>query len=314
MGRTGRAGKRRRFQEMHMRVFVTGASGWVGSAATRELVGAGHSVIGLARSDAGMQRVRDAGGEPLSGDIGDLGALRRAVGEADAVIHTAFNHDFSKFVESCANDARVVAALAEAAGRDKPVLITSGTALVNPGQLARETDVSTLTAQQIPRVATETAARDAARAGACVGLMRLPPTVHGEGDKGFVPMLVKLARDKGVSAYIGEGANRWPAAHRFDVGRAYRLAVEKVARGAAFHLVAEEGVPMREIAEAIGGGLGVPVVSIRPEEAAAHFGFLAHFVALDCPASSAWTRETLGWAPGERTLREDLAQRYYFAS
>jgi nucleoside-diphosphate-sugar epimerase len=295
-----------------MRVFVTGATGWVGSAVVKELLGSGHSVIGLARSDDGMAAVKAAGATPLRGDVTDLDSLRRGVAEADGVIHTAFNHDFSKFLENCENDRRAIAALAEAAGAEKPLLVTSGTAFVRPGALATESDVPAVTAKEIPRVASEEAAMAAARAGARVSILRLPPTVHGDGDHGFVAMLVGIAREKGVAAYIGDGANRWPAVHRFDAAHAYRLALDKGARGVAYHLVAEEGVPTREIAAAIGKGLGLPVVAKAPEEAAAHFGFLAAFFGLDCPCSSAWTREQLGWAPGELGLLDDLARGPYF--
>ncbi len=295
-----------------MRVFVTGATGWVGSAVVKELLGTGHSVIGLARSDAGMAAVKTAGATPLRGDVVDLDSLRRGVAEADGVIHTAFNHDFSKFKENCENDGRAIAALAEAAGTDRPLLVTSGTAFVRPGALAVESDVPAATADQIPRVASEKAAMAAARGGACVSIVRLPPTVHGDGDHGFVAMLIGVAREKGVAAYIGDGANRWAAVHRFDAAHVYRLALEKGARGVAYHAVGEEGVPTREIAAAIGKGFGLPVVTKAPEEAAAHFGFLATFFGLDCPCSSAWTREQLGWAPGELGLLDDLARGPYF--
>jgi nucleoside-diphosphate-sugar epimerase len=295
-----------------MRVFVTGATGWVGSAVVKDLLDAGHSVVGLARSDAGAEAVARAGATALRGDVTDFDLLRRAAEEADGVVHTAFNHDFSKFVENCENDRRSIEALGRGAGKDKPLLVTSGTAFVRPGALAAEDSPLTLTAKEFPRVATEEAANAAAEGAARVCLMRLPPTVHGDGDHGFVPRLVEIARAKGVSAYIGEGANRWPAVHRFDAARAYRLALENGMRAAKFHLVAEEGIATRAIAEAIGKGLGVPVVAKTPEEAGEHFGFLAAFFALDCPCSSAWTQHALSWTPRERGLLDDLAQGAYF--
>jgi len=296
-----------------MRVFVTGATGWVGSAVVKDLLEAGHSVLGLARTDAGLDAVARAGATAMRGDVTDLDGLRRGAAEADGTVHTAFNHDFSKFAENCENDRRAIAALAEGAGMDKPLLVTSGTAFVRPGALATEDAPLVLTAKEFPRVATEEAANAAAQGGARVCLMRLPPTVHGDGDHGFVPRLVEIARAKGVSAYIGDGANRWPAVHRFDAARAYRLALESGMREAKFHLVGEEGVATREIAEAIGKGLGLPVVGKTPEEAGEHFGFLAAFFSLDCPCSSAWTQRALSWTPREVGLLDDLARGPYFA-
>ena len=296
-----------------MLVFVTGATGWVGSAVVKDLLQAGHSVVGLARSDAGLDAVARAGATALRGEVTDLDVLSRAAAEADGIVHTAFIHDFSKFAENCEIDRRAIAALSEGAGKDKPLLVTSGTAFVRPGAVATEDSPLTLTAKEIPRVATEEAANAAAQGGARVCLMRLPPTVHGDGDHGFVPRLVEIARAKGVSAYIGDGANRWPAVHRFDAARAYRLALESGMREAKFHLVGEEGVATREIAEAIGKGLGLPVVGKTPEEAGEHFGFLAAFFSLDCPCSSAWTQRALSWTPREVGLLDDLARGPYFA-
>lgn len=296
-----------------MRVFVTGASGFVGSAVVQELLGAGHEVLGLARSDAGEEAVRKAGATALRGDVVDLESLRRGAGEADGVIHCAFNHDFSKFVENCENDRRAIATLAEAVGKDRPLLITSGTAHVKPGGLATEDTPTSIRSKQIPRVASEEAAEAAAERGATVSSVRLPPTVHADGVGGFSTYLVSIAREKGVSAYIGEGRNRWPAVHRLDAARAYRLALEKGLKGAKYHLVGEEAVATRDIAAAIGAGLKLPVVSKTAEEAAAHFGFLSAFFALDCPASSAWTQATLGWTPTHMGLLEDLSGGAYFA-
>ena len=297
-----------------MRVFVTGATGWVGSAVVKELIGAGHSVTGLARSEAAAATVSAAGATALRGDIADLDSLRRGAAAADGVIHTAFNHDWTRHAESCDEDRRAIVALAETTGADRPLLVTSGTLFVRPGALATESDALALTAKQFPRVASEEAAMAAAQAGARVAIVRLPPSVHGDGDRGFLAMLVGIAREKGVAAYVGEGAHRWPAVHRFDAAHAYRLALEKGARGIAYHFVGEEGVAGKDIATAIGKGLDLPTAAVSPDEAAGHFGFLARFLTMDCPCSSAWTREQLSWAPGELGLIDDLARGAYFAA
>jgi nucleoside-diphosphate-sugar epimerase len=295
-----------------MRVFVTGATGFIGSAIVKELLGAEHHVIGLARSDAAVQSLAAAGAEAHRGSLDDPASLRDGAAKSDAVIHTAFNHDFSKFKESCDVERRVIAALGAAlAGSERLLIVTSGTGLLTPGRLATEDD-GVPSGSPIPRVATEEAAVAAAAHGARVSVVRLPATVHGDGDHGFVPLLIGIAREKGAAAYIGDGGNRWPAVHRLDAARLYRLALEKGRAGARYHGVAEEGVPMRDIAAVIGRRLGVPVVAKTPAEAAEHFGWFAHFAALDNPASSQRTRDGLGWQPQEPGLIADLDRPRYF--
>ena len=296
-----------------MRVFLTGATGFVGSAIVPELIAAGHQVIGLARSDAGAKSLAAAGATVHRGDLEDLDSLRSGAAASDGVIHAGFIHDFTRFKEVCETDRRAIDALASAlAGSERPLLVTSGTALVSPGRLATEEMVPASGPTAIPRIASEEAAIAAAARGVRVSLVRLSPSVHGDGDHGFVPTLVRIAREKGVSAYVGDGLNRWTAVHRLDTARLYRLAVEKGAAGARYHGVAEEGIAFRDIAEAIGRGLNIPVVSKSREEAADHFGWFAHFASLDCPASSKLTQERLGWRPTQLTLIEDLERGTYF--
>jgi nucleoside-diphosphate-sugar epimerase len=296
-----------------MRVFVTGATGFIGSAIVPELINAGHQVIGLARSDAGAKSLSAAGAKVHRGDLEDLDSLRSGAAAADGVIHTGFNHDFSRFKEVCEVDRRVIETFGAAfAGSDRPIVIASGTALVSPGRLATEESVSTITSDDIPRVATEDTATLMATRGVRVALMRLAPTVHGDGDHQFVPTLINIAREKGVSAYIGDGRNRWSAVHRLDAARLFRLALEKATAGARYHAVAEEGIAFRDIAEVIGRRLNIPVVSKSPEEAANHFGWIAAFAGLDCPASSKLTQERLGWRPVQPTLLTDLERGSYF--
>ena len=296
-----------------MRVFLTGATGFIGSAIVQELISAGHQVLGLARSDAGAKSLAAAGAEVHRGDLEDLDSLRSGVAAADGVIHTGFIHDFSRFKEVSEIDRRAIEALGGAlAGSDRPIVIASGTALVSPGRLATEESVSTITSADIPRIATEEATTLMATRGVRAALMRLSPSVHGDGDHGFVPTLINIAREKGVSAYIGDGRNRWNAVHRLDAARLFRLALEKATAGAKYHAVAEEGIAFREIAEVIGRRLNIPVVSKSPEEAANHFGWIGAFAGLDCPASSKLTQERLDWRPAQPTLLTDLERGSYF--
>jgi nucleoside-diphosphate-sugar epimerase len=296
-----------------MRIFLTGATGFIGSAIVQELIGAGHQVIGLARSDAGAKSLAAAGAKVHRGDLEDLDSLRSGAAASDGVIHTGFIHDFSRFKEVCEVDKRAIETLGAAlAGSDRHLVIASGTALVTPGRLATEESVSTVTAADVPRVASEETATAMAKRGVRVAIVRLSPTVHGDGDHGFVPMLIKMAREKGVSAYIGDGRNRWNAVHRLDAAHLFRLALEKATAGAKYHAVAEEEIPFRDIAQVIGRRLNIPVVSKSREEAANHFGWFAHFAGLDCPASSKLTQERLGWRHVQPGLIPDLDREQYF--
>lgn len=295
-----------------MRVFVTGATGWVGSAVVRDLIGAGYQVTGLARSDHGAAALAASGATVHRGSLEEPDSLRRGAAEADAVMHLAMNHDFSKFAENCEQDRRAIETIgAELEGSDRPLLVTSGVALLAPGRVATEAD--TIAGQRdFPRKSEATALALAER-GVRAATIRLAPTVHGHGDHGFVPLLVGIAREKGVSAYIGDGSNRWPAVHRSDAARLYRLALEHGVAGGPFHAVAEEGITVKQIAEVIGRRLDIPVVSKSPEEAAAHFGWFAMFAGLDAPTSSAHTREMLGWEPAGPGLIADMDDAAYFA-
>lgn len=292
-----------------MRIFITGATGWVGSAVVNDLIGAGHQVTGLARSDDKAAALAATGSEVLLGTLDDLDALHGAAAAADAVIHTAFSHDFSRFAEGAEQDRRAIETLGRALeGSDRPLLVTSGVALLKPGRIATEADMQPFD-PSFPRQ-SELAARALAERGVRVASIRLAPSVHGLGDHGFMPMLIAVAREKGVSAYLGEGLNRWTGVHRLDAARLYRLVLEQGVTEPAYHAVADEGVPFKEIAEVIGRRLDLPIEP-RGDE---HFGWFARIVGLDMPASSARTRSLLGWEPTGPDLLSDIDQRGYYAS
>jgi len=294
-----------------MRVFVTGATGFVGSAVVRELIGAGYQVLGLSRSDAGAKFLVDAGAQVQRGDLQDLDSLRSGAAASDGVIHLAFIHDFSKYQENCEIDRRAIEVLGSAlAGSGRPLIVTSGTGVVGPtpGRLATEDDAPDSGPGAIPRAASELTAASMAARGVRVSVMRLPQ-VHDPEKQGLVAYAIAAARDKGVSAYVGDGANRWPAVHRLDAAHLYRLVLEKGTAGARYHAVAEEGVPLRQIAEAIGRRANIPVASISAAEAIAHFGWLGNFVAIDNASSSERTRRLMGWKPNGPRLIEDIDAR-----
>ena len=296
-----------------MRVFVTGATGFVGSAVVAELMSAGHKVLGLARSERSANSLRASGADVHTGSLEALDSLRSGAAGCDAVIHTGFIHDFSRFAESCEIDKRAIEALgAELAGSPRPLIVTSGTGLLTPGKVATEDIAPPPVSPSWPRASEEAAAEVASR-GVGVSIVRLPPSVHGEGDHGFVPALIGIAREKGVSAYVGDGRNRWAAVHRLDAAHLYRLAIEKSAEGARYHGIGEEGVQFRDIAEVIGRHLNVPVVAMSHEAAADHFGWIARFASGDMPASSAQTQKVLGWKPKHAGLIADLDGAGYFA-
>ena len=294
-----------------MRVFLTGANGWVGSAITRELLDSGHTVVGLVRSKENGEALAAAGGTPLLGSLSDLGVLRDGASHADGVIHTAFGLDFSKILELSEEDREAIETFGEAfAGSDRPIVVTSGLGLLPPGETFTE-DARPPIIPAFPRASEQTAFALAER-GLRASVVRLPRSVHGAGERhGFVPSLAAMARDKGVSAYVGDGQNLWPSVHRLDAARVFRLALERGARNEAFHAIAEQGVPYRLIAEAIGRQVGVPTKSLTPEEAEAHFGGFAMWVAGNGPASSERTKAVLGWEPREIGIISDIERPDY---
>lgn len=295
-----------------MRVFVTGATGFVGSAVVNELLKAKHEVIGFARSEESEKKLLALGVRPHRGDITDLESVRAGAKQANAVIHTAFNHDFSKFKENCENDQRLIDAVADVLrGSNRSFVITSGTALAGQGQMSNEDSVP-VTVEGVPRILTEVAATKAAESGVNVNIVRLPPTVHGDGDHGFVSRIIEISKERGAAAYIGNGENLWPAVHRLDAAKIYKLALDKAIPGARYHAVAEEGIPFKKIAEVVGRKLGLPVKSLTKEEAAAHFTWFVHFASFNAPSSSRKTRELLGWKPEHVDLLTDLEKGTYF--
>ncbi len=299
-----------------MRIFVTGASGWIGSAVVSELLAGGHEVRGLARSDASAQAVAAAGAEVIRGDIGDLDELHSAARDSDGVVHLAFRHDVAftgDFETAVASDLAAIEALGQAlAGTNRPLAIASGVAGLRPGALATERDMGEAFAGAGGRAINERAALALADRGVRSISVRFAPTVHGEGDHGFISRAVAADRAAGCAAYAGQGLNRWPAVHRSDAARLIRLAIEGAPARSVLHAVAEEGVAIRDIAGAIGRGLDVPLASISAEQAQSQFGFLARFLALDMPVSSALTRELLSWEPSGPGLLADLEQGHYY--
>jgi nucleoside-diphosphate-sugar epimerase len=296
-----------------MRVFVTGGSGFIGSAVVPDLISAGHRVLGLARSEASARALTAAGAEVLRGDLNDVKSLRAGAAESEGIIHLGFIHDFAHFEASVKTDRLAVEAMGEVLqGSGRPFVLASGTAGLAPGKVA--TEDSPYDPQLHPRSATAVFALGLAERGVRVSLVRLSPTVHGEGDHGFIKTLVEVARQKGVSGYIGDGSNRWSAVHRLDAAPMFRLSLEKAPPGSVLHAVGEESVTTRTIAEAIAKGIGVPAASIAADAAMAHFGWIGRFFAIDAPASSALTRQRMAWKPTHATLMEDLEAGHYFAA
>jgi nucleoside-diphosphate-sugar epimerase len=294
-----------------MRVFVTGATGYIGSVVVRELLDAGHQVVGLARSDEGAASLAAVGAEMRRGTLRELDVLRSAADAADGVIHTAFIHDFADFAASAEVDREAIEAFGEAlAGSDRPLVVAAGTALIREGELLTE-DVPAPNPPLYPRVSEQTALGFADK-GVRASAIRLAPTVHGEGDRGFVPLLIGLAKTKGAAAYIGEGTNVWPAVHRLDAARLFRLALESAPAGSSLHAAAEQAIEFRRIAETIGEGLGVPVESVSGDEVEAYFGAFTGFASINNPTSSELTRKRLGWKPEQVGLIEDMRRNGYF--
>jgi nucleoside-diphosphate-sugar epimerase len=293
-----------------MRIFVTGATGFIGSALVPELIRAGHQVLGLTRTEAGADALRAAGAAVKHGNLQDLESLREGAGNSDGVIHLAFNHDFSQFQKNCDDDRKVIETIgAVLEGSDRPFLVTSGTAIAQNVDGTPATETSPTTSWN-PRCASEATTLELTKRGVNTSVVRLPQ-VHDTHKQGLVPYVTAVAREKRVSAYVGDGAIRWPAAHVSDVARLYRLAFEKAEPGAIYHAVDEEGVSMKAIAETLGRGLKVPVISLTVEEAGAHFGWLAHFLGHDLTASSAITRQKLAWTPTGPGLIADLENMHY---
>jgi nucleoside-diphosphate-sugar epimerase len=294
-----------------MRVFVTGASGWIGSAVVPELIGAGHHVVGLARSDASADALIAAGAEVRRGSLADLDALREGAADSDGVIHLAFIHDFADYDAANETDRAAIEAMGTVLeGSGRALVIASGVATTAVGRAAIEDDPP---APELPRSQAAVMTLELAGRNMRTAVVRLPPTVHGRGDEGFVPMLIQTAREKGVAGYVADGENRWPAVHRSDAARVFRLAFEAAPAGAVYHAVAEEGVPTRAIAEVIGRHLDVPVESIAPEDAMTHFGWMGLVWSGDLPTSSTSTREHLDWQPTGPGLLDDLEGHYFDA-
>jgi nucleoside-diphosphate-sugar epimerase len=296
-----------------MRVFVTGASGWIGSAVVPELLAAGHQVVGLARSDDAASAVAAAGAEVRRGSLDDLDSVRAGAEDSDGVVHLAFKHDFSDYAGAGRTERAAVETIGKTLeGSDRPFLFASGVALLAPGRVVTERDATPMIGPDSPRGGGEELALGYAERGVRSVGLRFAPTVHGDGDHGFVSTLVGVARERGASGYVGDGSNRWPAVHRLDAARLVRLALDASPAGSVVHAVAEEGVPARAIAEAIGRGLDVPVVSVAPDAAAEHYGWIGAFFAVDMPASSVLTQERLDWTPTHPGLIEDLEAGHYF--
>src|ERR1700722_3650298 len=294
-----------------MRIFVTGASGFIGSAVVPELIAAGHTVGGLARADASAAAIAAAGAEVVPGDLSDLDTLRSAADASDGVVHLGFIHDFANFAAAAQTDQRAIEAIGGAlVGSQRPLVLASGILGIAPGRVATERDVAPSHSELLasPRLAGLQTALSFVARGVRTVPVRFAPSVHGDGDHGFIPRIVEIAREKGASGYIGDGTNRWPAVHRLDAARLVRLAVESAPAGEPVHAIADEGIPIRTIAEVIGRQLNVPVVAVAPDRASEHFGWIGGFLAIDSPASSALTRASLGWNPTQPGLIADLEQ------